>query len=225
MASVSSTSSSSTSTSIDDAVKQAVNVSEAAELENSFITLMVAQIQNQDPTNPVDSTEFLNQYSAMSQVKSLENLSSLSTSNLVLMDNLQTLTAAGLVGQQVKVSADQVQLGDEAVKGQVVLENAAGSLTLTLTSASGVKKTIELGTQAAGTVDFSLDAQALGLQAGTYSISASSDSGEYPDIEIEGVVGQVRVSADGPVLEVAGVGSVPFYNIKEFGQTSSASLL
>lgn len=225
MATVSSTSSTSTSYSIDDVISQAVDVSEATTLENSFITLMVAQIQNQDPTNPVDSTEFLNQYAAMSQVKSLENLASLSKSNLVLMDNLQTLTAAGLVGQEVKVSTDQVVLGDGAVSGLVDLENAAGSLTLTLTSASGVKKTIELGTQSAGTVAFTLDAEALGLAAGTYTISASSDSGEYPDVEIAGLVKQVRVSTDGPVLEVAGVGSVPFYKITEFGQSTASSLL
>ena len=41
---------------IDEAVKQNVNVSDATQLENNFISLMVAQIQNQDPTKPVDST-------------------------------------------------------------------------------------------------------------------------------------------------------------------------
>ena len=48
--------------------KQAVNVSDATQMENNFISLMVAQIKYQDPTKPVDSTEFLNQFSAMSQV-------------------------------------------------------------------------------------------------------------------------------------------------------------
>lgn len=38
--------------SIDEAVKQSVNVSDATQLENNFLTLMVAQIQNQDPTKP-----------------------------------------------------------------------------------------------------------------------------------------------------------------------------
>src|SRR5690606_28804764 len=88
-----------------------VNVSDATQMENNFINLMVAQIQNQDPTKPIDSTEFLNQFSAMSQVKSMENMTSLSKSNLVLMDNLQTLTAAGLVGQEVKVAADSLDVG------------------------------------------------------------------------------------------------------------------
>ena len=45
-------------------------------------------------------------------------------------------------------------------------------------------------------------------------------SGEAPQVEINGRVNHVRVSADGPVLEVQGTGSVPFYNIVEFGRSA-----
>ena len=211
--------------SIDEAVKQSVNVSDATQLENNFLTLMVAQIQNQDPTKPVDSTEFLNQFAAMSQVKSLENMASLSKSNLVLLDNLQTLTAAGLVGQEVKVATEQLELGADKVKGEINLEHAAGKLALVVTDSNGVKKEIDLGSQAPGRVPFELDPKALGLAPGSYKVEVKSDSGEYPKVEVAGRVTQVRVSAEGPVLEVIGVGSVPFYNITDFGQTQTAGLL
>ncbi|AQZ35592.1 MULTISPECIES: flagellar hook assembly protein FlgD [Pseudomonadaceae] len=211
--------------SIDEAVKQSVNVSDATQLENNFLTLMVAQIQNQDPTKPVDSTEFLNQFAAMSQVKSLENMASLSKSNLVLLDNLQTLTAAGLVGQEVKVATEQLELGADKVKGEINLEHAAGKLALVVTDSNGVKKEIDLGSQAPGRVPFELDPKALGLAPGSYKVEVKSDSGEYPKVEVAGRVTQVRVSAQGPVLEVIGVGAVPFYNITEFGQTQTAGLL
>ena len=103
-----------------DTPSQAVNLGELTDMENSFITLLVAQVQYQDPTKPVDSTEFINQYSAMAQVKSMQNMTTLQQNNLVLMDNLQTLTAAGLVGQEVKVSADSLQLdGDMALTATV----------------------------------------------------------------------------------------------------------
>lgn len=211
--------------SIDEAVKQSVNVSDATQLENNFLTLMVAQIQNQDPTKPVDSTEFLNQFAAMSQVKSLENMASLSKSNLVLLDNLQTLTASGLVGQEVKVATEQLELGADKVKGEINLEHAAGKLALVVTDSNGVKKEIDLGSQAPGRVPFELDPKALGLAPGSYKVEVKSDSGEYPKVEVAGRVTQVRVSAQGPVLEVIGVGAVPFYNITEFGQTQTAGLL
>lgn len=225
MAAVSNNSQNNSAYSIDEAVKQSVNVSDATQLENNFLTLMVAQIQNQDPTKPVDSTEFLNQFAAMSQVKSLENMASLSKSNLVLLDNLQTLTAAGLVGQEVKVATEQLELGVDKVKGEINLEHAAGKLALVVTDSNGVKKEIDLGTQAPGRVPFELDPKALGLAPGSYKVEVKSDSGEYPKVEVAGRVTQVRVSAEGPVLEVIGVGSVPFYNITEFGQTQTAGLL
>ena len=225
MATVSNNSQNNPAYSIDEAVKQSVNVSDATQLENNFLTLMVAQIQNQDPTKPVDSTEFLNQFAAMSQVKSLENMASLSKSNLVLLDNLQTLTAAGLVGQEVKVATEQLELGVDKVRGEINLEHAAGKLALVVTDSNGVKKEIDLGSQAPGRVPFELDPKALGLAPGSYKVEVKSDSGEYPKVEVAGRVTQVRVSAQGPVLEVVGVGSVPFYNITEFGQTQTAGLL
>lgn len=210
---------------IDYAVKQGINVSDATQMENHFITLMVAQIQNQDPTNPVDSTEFLNQYSAMSQVKSLENMADLSKSNLVLQDNLQTLTAAGLVGQEVKVAVNSLQLSSETVNGQFVLEHPSPKTVLTLIDSNGVATDMELGSRPAGMVPFSVDPVALGLAPGNYSVRVTTESGEYPQVEVSGLVTNVRVSNEGPVLEVAGTGSVPFYNITEFGAQPLAGLL
>jgi flagellar basal-body rod modification protein FlgD len=211
--------------STDKGVAQNVNVSDATQMENNFIALMVAQIQNQDPTNPVDSTQFLNQYSAMSQVKSLENMSELSKNNMVLLDNLQTLTASGLVGQEVNVNVDSLQLEGTAVKGQLNLGYASSPTVVTLTSASGQATDVQLGSQVAGKVNFTINPTALGLAPGKYSITATTSSGEYPAIEVTGKVNGVRVSANGPVLDVAGAGSVPFYNITEFGQTPVAGLL
>ncbi len=205
--------------------QKAVNVSDATQMENNFISLMVAQIQNQDPTKPVDSTEFLNQFSAMSQVKSMENMTSLSKSNLVLLDNLQTLTASSLVGQEVKVNADKLEIGTDTLNGQLNLSYAAGTTTVALTDAKGVTKEIQLGAHPAGLVPFSIDPVALGLAPGSYKVATSTDSGEYPSLELSGRVTNVRVSADGPVLEVAGAGSVPFYKITEFGQAPVAGLL
>src|SRR5690606_40650779 len=49
--------------------EETISVSEAGQLSNQFITLMVAQIQNQDPTNPVDSNQFVEQYATISQVQ------------------------------------------------------------------------------------------------------------------------------------------------------------
>ncbi|MCQ4269253.1 flagellar hook assembly protein FlgD [Pseudomonas stutzeri] len=204
-------------------VKRAVNVSDATTMENNFISLMVAQIKYQDPTKPVDSTEFLNQFSAMSQVKSMENMASLAQNNLVLMDNLQTLTASGLVGQQVSVAVDTLELDGTVVSGQFSLEHASNRTSLVLTDSNGVQTAVELGAHSAGAVPFQIDPASLGLPAGRYSVVIESDNGEFPQAEVAGRVDNVRVSAEGPVLQVQGVGSVPFYNILEFGQGAASA--
>ena len=204
--------------------KQAVNVSDATQMENNFISLMVAQIKYQDPTKPVDSTEFLNQFSAMSQVKSMENLATLAQNNLVLTDNLQTLTAAGLVGQQVSVAVESLELSGQAVEGQFDLAHASPRTTLLLTDSNGSQTRIELGAQSAGKVPFVIDPAKYGLRDGQYGIAIESENGEFPTVEVAGHVSNVRVSAEGPVLQVQGVGSVPFYNIVEFAQADAGLL-
>lgn len=194
------------------------NLTDVTQLQNNFISLMVAQIQYQDPTDPVDSTQFVNQYSQLSQVQSLENLNTIQKNSLVLADNLQNLTAAGLVGHQVMVSADSLSLDAAAIDGQVQLEHASTSTTLKLTSAAtGEVTEVALGPQEAGAVTFTVDPQQLGLDPGTYAVEVQTSSGEKPTVEIGGKVSHVRVSDNGPVLDVEGVGSVPFYNIVEFG--------
>lgn len=194
------------------------NLTDVSQLQNNFISLMVAQIQYQDPTDPVDSTQFVNQYSQLSQVQSLENLTTIQKSSLVLADNLQNLSAAGLVGHQVMVSADSLALQDAAVEGQVQLEHASTSTTLKLTSAAtGEVTEVALGPQEAGAVALRVDPVQLGLAPGNYAVEVQTSSGEKPKVEIGGKVSNVRVSDNGPVLDVEGVGTVPFYKIVEFG--------
>ncbi|UUD64903.1 flagellar hook assembly protein FlgD [Pseudomonas seleniipraecipitans] len=205
-------------------VAAAVNVSDAVKMENNFIALMVAQIQNQDPTSPVDNTEFLNQFSAMSQVKSLENMAALSQSNLVLLDNLQTLTAAGLVNQEVKVAVESLSLDGSTVKGSINLQHASATTHVQLTDSNGVVIKIDLGSQAPGNVPFTIDPAALGLRPGTFKVEVVTASGELPAVEVAGVVSRVRVGESGPVLDIEGVGSVPFYTLTEFGQSRTAGL-
>lgn len=204
----------------DAAPRQGVNLSDAMQMENTFISLMTAQISNQDPTNPLDSTEFLNQFSAMSQVKSMENMAGLMRNNLVLTDNLQTLSAAALVGSEVSVATERVELGSEPLRGSVQLEHAAGQAVLRLTGMNGTRTEIPLGAQAPGALPFEIDPVAHGLPPGRYLVEVETDAGEYPEVEIRGRVDNVRVTEEGPVLQIAGAGAMPFYRISEFTRSA-----
>jgi Flagellar hook capping protein len=206
-----------------DSAVPAAALSDSAQMENHFISLLVAQIKYQDPTRPVDSSEFLNQFSAMSQVKSMENMAQLTRNNLVLLDNLQHLTAAGLVGQEVAVVVDSVRVGTEPLRLQATLQHPSGSTVLRLTDASGASTVIELGPQRAGTLEYELDPGKLGLAPGSYTVTLESDNGELPTVALVGEVRNVSVSANGPVLELDGATQVPFYNILRFGRSSAGA--
>ncbi len=72
---------------------------------NDFLTLMTAQLQNQDPLNPTDSNQFLSQLSELSTV---EGISQLNTSMTTLSNSMlssQALTSASLVGQGILAPA------------------------------------------------------------------------------------------------------------------------
>jgi len=197
---------------------------DSEELENQFLKLMVAQIQNQDPTKPVETSEFIHQFAAMAQVKSLENMAKLTQSNLILLDNLQTLTAASLVGQNVKVAVDSIQVDGEKINGSVELEHAANDVVVTLTDSNGVETEVKLGAREAGRLDFEIDPEALGLAPGEYQIKVKTGAGETPQVEITGLVTAVRVTADGTMLDVKGAGRVPLHKITEFAQGSLGAL-
>ncbi|GAL25070.1 flagellar basal-body rod modification protein FlgD [Vibrio variabilis] len=111
----------------------------ASSLQNEFITLMVAQIQNQDPLNPLDGTEYVSQLAQFSQVQSTENMSMLMQNSMVLLDNMQVLSTAGLVGQTVYVNGNEFELSDGAQKGRVELAHSSSQVTLVVEDEFGQK--------------------------------------------------------------------------------------
>lgn len=192
----------------------------ATSLQNEFITLMVAQVQNQDPLNPLDGTEYVSQLAQFSQVQSTENMAQVMQNSMVLLDNMQVLSTASLVGQTVFVNTNEVELGSGPQHGKLELAHASNMVTLTITDEYGQETSLPLGAHGQGDVDFAIDPQALGLKPGKYTVSVNVDKGQgQPVMLMAGEVSQVRVPSNGgaTLVNVAGVGSVPFYQISQFG--------
>jgi len=72
--------------------------------QNTFLTLLITQLQNQDPMNPQDSSQFVAQ---LAQFSSLEQMTQLNTSFNSVLDN----SAAGMIGQTVTVADQNAQAG------------------------------------------------------------------------------------------------------------------
>src|SRR5580698_3078818 len=122
-----------------------------------FITLMLAQLQNQDPTSPVDSNTFLSQLAQLSEV---QGITSLNTSFSALSNSLsssQALQASSLLGHQALVNSGTATLAaNGAISGAVNVPQTTSQVVLNISDSSGaLVGQINLGAQSAGLASFS----------------------------------------------------------------------
>jgi len=196
----------------------------AAQTQDMFTKLLVAQIKNQDPLSPTDPSQFVNQLTQLSQTESLQNLSTLTSSNASVLQSMQVLSLGAQVGSDLMVTSDSVSLGTDKVSGQIEQANASTQTILTLTGIDGSTHKINLGAQGAGPVSFTLDPVALGLAPGSYKLSAVTDTQETPAIDVAGRLNSVRLSSNGIVLNVANVGDTsPSYITAFNGKSATAT--
>ncbi|MGF1702751.1 flagellar hook assembly protein FlgD [Photobacterium makurazakiensis] len=189
--------------------------------DNTFLTLMIAQIQNQTPLDPLDTTQFMTQLAQMTQVETMQNMNGTVTNQMVLLDNIQVLTTAGMVGQDVRVSTDTLELAGEPLDALVDLGSAVDDLKVEIRNDAGeLVETIELGVNGEGEVPFIIDPKALGLKDGQYDLTVvTSDSDYKPELMVAGTIEKMRIPPGGgsPEFLIAGVGYVPFFNVTEYG--------
>lgn len=199
-------------------------IGNGSDTSDMFTKLLVAQIKNQDPLSPTDPSQFVNQLAQLSQTESLQNLASLTSANASVLQSMQVLALGAQVGSNVMVSTNSVNLGTQAVSGAITLASASSKTTLVLTDSAGVKHNMELGTQAPGSVPFTIDPKALGLPAGNYTMAVQTESGETPAIDVAGQLNSVRLSSSGSVvLSVANVGEVAPAAVTGFNGHANAS--
>lgn len=193
-------------------------------MTDTFLTLFVAEVQNQDPTSPTDPSEYISQLSSMAQVAMSEEMSVQMNTNAILLSNLQVMALGNMVGDTIMVQTTSMQVSDGEIQGRLTLDDAASSVTLHFTDEAGADYSVELGTQSPGTVDFDINPADYGIPPGDYEVSVVTDTGESGvPIEVQGTVEDVRIplNGDSPVLNVSGVGEVPFIMISQFGGADS----
>jgi flagellar basal-body rod modification protein FlgD len=145
---------------------------------NDFLTLMTAQLKEQDPLNPTDSNQFLGELSQLSTVEGISqlntNVSSLSSSLL----QTQAVNSAGLVGQTVLAATSNAQLSSGgSISGAVAVPANTSAVTLTISNSAGQAVAQYAMPTTQGMQSFSWDgATSSGgtAPAGTYSVAASA---------------------------------------------------
>lgn len=106
--------------------------------QKDFLELMIAQVRNQDPFNPMENGEFIAQMAQFATVEGIGDMqSSLSELNATMTSN-QALTASTLVGRSVLTPSSSVALdADNIIEGAVTLDEHASSITVDVFDPAG----------------------------------------------------------------------------------------
>jgi flagellar basal-body rod modification protein FlgD len=120
--------------------------------EDRFLKLLVAQMQNQDPLNPMDNAQVTSQMAQIQSVSGIEKLNRTVETLGTQFAQMNALQGASLVGRDVIVPGNRLVANDEALmQGGFELDGPADSVKVEVLNAGGrVIDTIEMGAQAAG---------------------------------------------------------------------------
>jgi flagellar basal-body rod modification protein FlgD len=191
--------------------------------EDKFLKLLVTQLKNQDPLNPLDNAQITSQLAQLSTVTGVNKLNTTLESLKSSYQSSEALQAANMIGHGVLAAGNTMTLTDgKAVLG-VELGSAADSVQIAVTNGAGkVVHTIDVGAAAAGTMPLVWDGKdddgAL-LANGNYSYSVTAKQGGKALTDAYslalGTVGSVSTNAQGVKLNVTGLGAIAMSDVKQ----------
>ena len=104
-----------------------------------FLTLMLAQLKNQDPTSPVDSNTFLQQLASLSEVQGINGLNTSFATLSSSLTSSQALQASSLLGHQALVSSSTVATtGSGSVNGAIGVPQTTSQVVVNISNSAGV---------------------------------------------------------------------------------------
>jgi flagellar basal-body rod modification protein FlgD len=159
-----------------------------ANIGDRFLTLLVTQLRNQDPLNPMDNSQMTSQLAQISTVTGINKLNDTMSSLSASLGSNQYLQAAGLVGHDVLVAGNKLQLAAGAAAAGIRLASDADHVVVTISDASGrAVRQIDLGAQTAGAQTLTWD--------GHTDAGATAADGQYT-FTVQATQGGTAVTAD-----------------------------
>jgi len=192
------------------------------DMQNRFLTLLVTQLRNQDPLNPMDNAQMTSQLAQISTVDGIERLNQTLQRLMASAADTQVLQAATMVGHGVLVAGQGMKtLEGKGIAG-VDLVEAADRVTALIKDANGlVMRTLDLGARTAGIHAFQwdgkTDAGAIAVD-GAYTVELSAVRG---DAKVDatalqlGVVNGVVRSGSDVTLDLGALGRVKLADVKQ----------
>lgn len=192
--------------------------------KDDFLKLLVEQLKNQDPLNPLDGTEFASQLAQFSSVEQLTNMNSnLETSvatNQLMAQSIGNSLATTMIGREIKATGNTLKWdGKTAVKFGYSLDTAAANATVRIyNSKNQLVQEIEGAGLLKGENWLEWDGNEGVQPAGEYTFKVDVKDADGKSMTASGftmgTITGVRFTSSGTVFLIDGV-EVPVANILE----------
>ncbi|MBE7417796.1 MAG: flagellar hook assembly protein FlgD [Ideonella sp.] len=191
-----------------------------ANTEDRFLKLLVAQMQNQDPLNPMDNAQVTTQMAQIQTVAGIDKLTGTVQGLNAQFAQLQALGAASLVGRNVLIEGNRMIAADGSGHAGYELASQADRVKLEVLDRAGrVIDTQELGAEASGrhSFDWTPSAGVDAAQAARFRITATLGTTAVAATPYTvDRVDAVSTDANGVILELAHAGPVAYDEVKAF---------
>lgn len=198
--------------------------------ENTFLQLLVTQLKNQDPLNPMNATQFVSQLAQLTATEQTTNLANAFTQFETNFSNSEQLQAASLIGKNVSTQNNQVDVisGQPGKIGFDLPANASATLEITDSNGNTVD-TVNLGSLNAGVNTYQwngLNSSGVQVPDGTYNYEIQATESNGTQLLFDGVntgtVQSVQIE-NGQVYVVVNGTTYPISQITQISSGSATS--
>jgi flagellar basal-body rod modification protein FlgD len=190
-----------------------------------FLNLLVTELQNQDPLDPTNPTDFMTQLTSYANFDQQQTLNTNLNTLVSSFNSLLTLNSSNYIGHTVTAKGDAGTLQNSQIDFGYSLNSNASNVTLTVSDSSGNAVWTGSGTTTAGKNSFTWNGTTTsGTQltdGGQYtlSVSATDSTGAsvYGYTTVSGIVTAVDNSTGTPMLTI---GNTPVSSSNVIGVTS-----
>ena len=163
-----------TASTIAPASSTSTSTTDATASQDRFLKLLVAQLNNQDPMNPMDNAQMTSQMAQINTVTGIEKVNDTLKSMASQFTSMQVLQGSSMVGHGVMVASNSLTINAGAATGAIDFAGKADAVKVEILSPGGqVLDTIDLGAQDVGRRTFDWDASSY-QQAGSPSFRVTA---------------------------------------------------
>ncbi|MEZ5644554.1 MAG: flagellar hook capping FlgD N-terminal domain-containing protein [Burkholderiaceae bacterium] len=162
------------------AATKSANAMDPEASQDRFLKLLVAQLNNQDPLNPMDNAQMTTQMAQINTVSDIQELNATLKGMASQAAATQSLQGASLIGRDALIEGDSLSFDGSVARGAVSLDSGASQVYVDIFGANGERiDTIDMGALEAGQHPFEWDAGDLDL-AGIDHFEVRASNGSEP---------------------------------------------